>query len=445
MSTELALFNVAKEALAEARRVDEVKDIRDRAEQMRLYGRQVKDRTIVADAVEIIMRAERRLGELLIAARDAGQIGTGRPGRSNLDDLGGEEHEDVPQRVTLEEIGISKDMSSRAQKLAAIDAGVFEEGIEQSRSAVLGKGALQVNPIKAMTANDKKARRAQREAELGAKQMALPEAKFGVILTDDEWDHETWSENGKDRAPANHYPVSSLEELKKRDVASLAADDCVLFMWCTVPHAAQGMELMAHRGFTYKSQYIWRKIYPGAQQGTGYWSRVVHEILLIGTRGNIPAPAPGTQWESVIDAPVAGHSAKPEKFYELIEAYFPTLPKIELNARVARDGWVRWGYEAPPEAEGAKVDFSEVADLREVYETEIQNLGDRKGKLTQALAEPLLRKGRAAGVSPLLLSQDLGHPLGTVKTWLNRCGLTSLAHMHEMNAARAENARGGAQ
>jgi len=51
----------------------------------------------------------------------------------------------------------------------------------------------------------------------------------------------------------------------------------------------------------------------------------------------------------VIDAPVGAHSAKPERFYEIIESYYPSLPKIELNARVARPGWVRWGYEAPDE------------------------------------------------------------------------------------------------
>jgi hypothetical protein len=37
----------------------------------------------------------------------------------------------------------------------------------------------------------------------------------------------------------------------------------------------------------------------------------------------------------------------PIAFYELIEAYFPTLPKIELNARRAREGWEAWGNEAP--------------------------------------------------------------------------------------------------
>ena len=73
-------------------------------------------------------------------------------------------------------------------------------------------------------------------------------------------------------------------------------------------------------------------------------------LLLIGTRGKIPAPAPGTQWPSVIEAPVEAHSAKPEVFYELIEHYYPNLPKIELNARAVRHGWEAWGLEAPGEA-----------------------------------------------------------------------------------------------
>jgi hypothetical protein len=63
-------------------------------------------------------------------------------------------------------------------------------------------------------------------------------------------------------------------------------------------------------------------------------------------RGDPPAPAPGTQSRSVIEASVGAHSAKPECVLELIETYFPTLPKIELNRRGhARAGWDAWGHE----------------------------------------------------------------------------------------------------
>lgn len=81
--------------------------------------------------------------------------------------------------------------------------------------------------------------------------------------------------------------------------------------------------------------------------------------------------------------------------------------------------------------------FLTVAQLREAYEGEIALLAPKLGKLSMGEAEPALRAGREASVSPLLLAQDLGHPLGTVKTWLNRLGLTSLDHMNQMNAERS--------
>jgi N6-adenosine-specific RNA methylase IME4 len=99
---------------------------------------------------------------------------------------------------------------------------------------------------------------------------------------------------------------------------------------------------MAAWGFDYKSNFCWGKY----TDGTGYWNREKHELLLIGTRGKVPCPAPGTQWSSLLLAPRGEHSAKPEAFLKMIEQYFPTLPKIELNRRgPARPGWDSWGNE----------------------------------------------------------------------------------------------------
>ena len=46
---------------------------------------------------------------------------------------------------------------------------------------------------------------------------------------------------------------------------------------------------MAAWDFEYRSNVVWAK----NRIGTGYWFRNKHEILLVGVRGNIPAPA----WE----------------------------------------------------------------------------------------------------------------------------------------------------
>ena len=57
---------------------------------------------------------------------------------------------------------------------------------------------------------------------------------------------------------------------------------------------------------------------------------------------------------SVIEAPVGEHSEKPDVFCELIEHYFPNVPKIELNARARRENWSAWGLEAPPDEVAAE-------------------------------------------------------------------------------------------
>ena len=79
----------------------------------------------------------------------------------------------------------------------------------------------------------------------------------------------------------------------------------------------------------------------------GFFVRNRHELLLIGTRGDIPHPAPSARPDSVIEAPRGQHSEKPVEAYELIERMYPELPKIELFARAAREGWAAWGNQAP--------------------------------------------------------------------------------------------------
>jgi N6-adenosine-specific RNA methylase IME4 len=177
---------------------------------------------------------------------------------------------------------------------------------------------------------EKKERRARREAELGERQRALPDKRYGVILADPPWRFEPYSRiTGMDRAADNHYPTNALEEIKALTVAAIAARDCALFLWATVPMLPQAHEVMASWGFTYKSNFVWAK----DRIGTGYWGRNKHEHLLIGTRGHVPAPAMGTQAASLIEAPVGRYSEKPAVLYGIIDRDFPTLPKIELRAR----------------------------------------------------------------------------------------------------------------
>jgi N6-adenosine-specific RNA methylase IME4 len=211
--------------------------------------------------------------------------------------------------------------------------------------ATEGKANVVRTVIKQGVRDAHEAKLAQRQSQGN---LALPIKRYGVILADPEWKFEVRSKaTGLDRAPENYYSTSATEVIAARAVNDIAAKDCVLFLWATQAMLPAALLVMGAWGFAYKSQFIWRKVFPGQQTGIGFWNRSVHEILLVGTCGDVPAPAPGTQYPSVIDAPVRGHSVKPDWQYELIESYFPNLPKIELNARRARAGWDSWGAEAP--------------------------------------------------------------------------------------------------
>jgi N6-adenosine-specific RNA methylase IME4 len=223
-----------------------------------------------------------------------------------------------------------------SQRQAAKVLGVDHKTIQNDMANKSPKNGEKVATTKAE-------RRAERELELAAKQVGLPTKRYGVIVADPEWRFEPYSrETGMDRAADNHYPTSATEIIAQRDVASIAAEDCVLFLWATVPMLREALQVMDAWGFTYKSHAIWNKVHIG----TGYWFRNQHELLLVGTKGDIPAPAMGEQFASVLTIARKEHSAKPEQFLELIEQYFPTLPKIELNRRgPPRPSWHAWGNE----------------------------------------------------------------------------------------------------
>ena len=197
---------------------------------------------------------------------------------------------------------------------------------------------------------DKQAKRAARERDLAAaiakaeQGLAAEHRRFAVILADPPWRFEPYSRvTGMDRAADNHYPTLPLDRITA--LSPPVSKDAVLFLWAISSMLPAALDVMAAWGFEYRTAAVWVK--PSA--GTGYWFRSRHEHLLVGTRGRIPAPAPGTQWGSVIEAAKGAHSVKPDAVYRLIESYYAALPKLEMFARTPRPNWVSWGAEAPSE------------------------------------------------------------------------------------------------
>lgn len=149
---QLVRYEAARTALAEAHRVDEVKDIRDKAEAMAAYARQAKDQELILWATEIKVRAERRAGEMLMNSRTSGQrAGSG----------GSLKKESKP--ATLSDIGISNDQSSRWQQLASMSEEHFEAAVATAKdtagqvtTAFMLREAGKSRPHKKLNGADKK-------------------------------------------------------------------------------------------------------------------------------------------------------------------------------------------------------------------------------------------------------------------------------------------------
>ena len=318
----LVRYDAMCHAIDAAFAVDEVKDIRAKAIALELYSRQALNKDAVRKCGVIRLRAERKAGELLSEmekAKGAREPRTSRGGARS----------DAATASKLIDLGISKAQSSQWQAVARIPSNTFE-------------AALAAVAIPTTHALVKKPMREQREAALAERTIAasrkLGTKLFSVIYADPPWRFEPYSRvTGMDRAADNHYPTMTLDAIKAMPIP--AADDCVLFLWATAPMLPQALDVMAAWGFAYKSHCVWLK----DRLGTGYWVRNKHELLLVGVKGSVPAPAPGDQPASVIEAPVGAHSTKPESFAEMIEVLFPNLPKVELFARNTRAGWDVFG------------------------------------------------------------------------------------------------------
>jgi len=113
---QLVRYDQARQALQLAHSVDEVKDIRDKAQAMAAYARQAKDTQLVEWATEIKVRAERRAGELLAALPRL----NGKKGAAGI-------------LSTLERIDVPLVTAHRWQKLAAVPEEQFEQAVAAAK------------------------------------------------------------------------------------------------------------------------------------------------------------------------------------------------------------------------------------------------------------------------------------------------------------------------
>jgi N6-adenosine-specific RNA methylase IME4 len=184
----------------------------------------------------------------------------------------------------------------------------------------------------------------------------LDNAPYSIIYADPPWEYNDKANNTGHWAGAlNHYDtltpadVAALELEPGRHVTEYVAPNAALFLWVTFPLLPHAFSVMEAWGFEYKTAgFVWVKTNADGTpyMGLGNTTRQNAELCLYGKRGKGIARIDASV-QSVILKQRTRHSAKPAVARDRITQLFGNVPKIELFAREAVDGWDYWGNKVP--------------------------------------------------------------------------------------------------
>ena len=191
--------------------------------------------------------------------------------------------------------------------------------------------------------------------------------QYKIIYADPPWSYNSRMALGKGakRSSAeDYYPVMSLDDICNLDVNKLAASDCALFLWVTMPKLFEAKRVIEAWGFEYKTcAFTWvkrNKIFNQTRyeqrgiddfMGQGRWTRGNAELCLLATKGSPKRVS--AKVRQIVHTPIERHSKKPDVVRDRIVELLGDLPRIELFARNKSEGWDVWGNEVESDVEFA--------------------------------------------------------------------------------------------
>lgn len=197
-------------------------------------------------------------------------------------------------------------------------------------------------------------------------------ADYDLIYCDPPWQYSNKISNG---AATNHYLTTSLFDLTKLPVHTLAAENSVLAMWYTAGFVEEAYQLAKAWGFKVRTpkaftwikfnSLAWQRFDKAIQNGElidhndlfdllnaetkmngGNYTRANSEDVLIATRGN-GLERISASIKQVVFSCLGEHSQKPWEVKNRLELLYGDVKRIELFARDMSQGWDLWGNESP--------------------------------------------------------------------------------------------------
>ena len=169
-----------------------------------------------------------------------------------------------------------------------------------------------------------------------------PSGQYRVLYADPPWQYGDARTGTPESGGANaQYETMPVESICRLEIRKITLNPSVLFLWATSPLIPEAIEVLRAWDFAYKASFVWDKL----RGFNGHYNDVHHELLLVATRGSC-LPESQKLIPSIVHCAKDHHSSKPKMFREIIDALYPTGPRIELFAREKVKGWECWGNEA---------------------------------------------------------------------------------------------------
>lgn len=331
---ELVKLNKARQALMEAKTLNEIKEIKDIAKAVKAYAQAKKlGVEMVNDATEIELRAEREMGKLIQQKQEAGELAKESDNQFTVVVTEGDHH-----KSTLSEIGISKKESSTSKRLAAIPEDKFEQKINELKS--------EKKPLtKTGFLNEIKIQERKEKIEILKKEIPkISELKntYDVIVIDPPWAYEekgglSYDDyNPEATRGLTPYPTMTVSQIKQ--IKLPLSENAIVFLWTTHAFLRDAFDILESWNLKYKATIVWDK----EIMGMGRTIRMQCEFCLMAFCGN--PIFNGAAERDILRVKRRQHSRKPDEFYEFVERACIGR-KLDYFAREKRKNWDVYGIE----------------------------------------------------------------------------------------------------
>ncbi|MFH1744388.1 MAG: MT-A70 family methyltransferase [bacterium] len=206
---------------------------------------------------ELAIWSARRMGEVIRQGQKDGAIaGKGRPEKKSHD-----------VTLTLDDIGVDKMQSSRAQKLADVSEKIIRDYTKQEREAggEVGKAGL----LRFVTTTKREEKDTERAAKEQAAQRRIKRAKtiqdvlgstkFSTIVVDPPWDWDDEGDVSQFGRGKTTYGAMSHEQLLEFPLGQYGDTDSHLYLWITNRSLPKGFSLLEAWGYRYVTCLTWCK------------------------------------------------------------------------------------------------------------------------------------------------------------------------------------------